>query len=147
MSQAKLGVGAVFSRGNGASPEVFFAIPEVRNIPDIATMADDVEVTNLDSTAREYIAGLQDGQQFVITMNYIPTDTQHAALLSDAATVGGVVRNFHLFYPIGTTSPTHGQQFAISATVKGAKLSGAPNEARTLEITCKMTGAYVVTNI
>ena len=39
-----------------------------------------VDVTHLRSTAREYIAGLQDTGSFTFTMNYIPTDPGQLAL-------------------------------------------------------------------
>ena len=66
--------------GNGASPEVFTAIPEIKTFSGPSGSAAVIDVTDLSSAAKEKRMGLADEGQLSFTINYIPSDTQHTAL-------------------------------------------------------------------
>jgi hypothetical protein len=78
MTQAKLGAGSKLMLGNGASPEVFFKVAEVLRIGSIGQTAAEIDVTNLDSTAKEYISALPDGETVELQMNFIGGTQQNA---------------------------------------------------------------------
>lgn len=101
-TQALTSQKAQLQLGDGGSPEVFTLIPECRNIRGPQATKAEVDVTSLDSDAREFIAGLADFGQLTATMNWRPQDAIHKALR--ALFVSGAVRNFRLvFADVSTT--------------------------------------------
>ena len=78
MTQAILGAGSSLRLGDGASPEVFTKIAEVLRVGAIGQTAAEIDVTNLDSTAKEYIAALPDGETVSISMNFVGGTQQNA---------------------------------------------------------------------
>jgi predicted secreted protein len=81
-SKAFAGQGAALTMGNGASPEVFTKLAELKSIQRSGAKADQVDVTNMDSIGayREYLATLLDAGEISFTGNYIPSDATQAAL-------------------------------------------------------------------
>lgn len=143
-TKAKLGVGVELMRGDGGSPETFTKIPEVRTIPPVGGKNDLVEVTNLDSRAKEYIYGLSDGKELTFDINYDRTNAQHLGLISDQ--VARTTRNFELFFPdVPDASPRAGQVMSFAALVIDTSVGGGPNEARTMSATLKISGAVTIT--
>lgn len=78
MTVAILGAGSQFMLGDGASPEVFTKVAEVLRVGSIGQTAAEIDVTNLDSVAKEYIAALPDGETVDIQMNFIGGTQQNA---------------------------------------------------------------------
>jgi len=76
MTALVLGSLAQFSLGSGASPQVYTKVAEVLRIGPVGSTAPEVDVTNLDSTAKEYIGGLPDGEQVEIQVNWLGGNTQ-----------------------------------------------------------------------
>lgn len=122
--------------GDAASPEVFTTIGEVVSIGALGQQNDLIEVTHLESLAKEYIGGLPDGLEIAVVCNYKPTNAQQVALIT-AVTVG-TSKNFKYTMPSGGGSLT----FSFAALVLGWNIpSTTPNEAVHLEATLKITGA------
>jgi len=84
MTQAVLSAGSKIGIGDGASPEVFNQIIEATTFGFPETTNDEVEVTSLDSTRKEFISGLSDGGSVTIEGNWIAGDTYHQALKTAA---------------------------------------------------------------
>ena len=82
MTLAVLGKGAQLGLGDGASPQVYTTIAEVLRVGPIGSTNPEVDVTNLDSTAREYIAGLPDGLNVEFEMNFVVGNAQQQSLRS-----------------------------------------------------------------
>jgi hypothetical protein len=99
MTQAVLGAGATLQLGSGASPQVYTTISEVLRCGPIGSTNPEVDVTNLDSTAKEYIAGLADGNTVEFDMNWIRGANQ--ILLRTAQAAGNTI-NLRMVWP---TSP------------------------------------------
>lgn len=100
-NDAKLGLGTVVKRGDGAGSETFTRIDECIVIPEIGLENPLVDVTYSDATAREYIGGIPDGMELDFQFNYNSADTQQAGLISDV--VSKVNRNFQVTVPAATT--------------------------------------------
>lgn len=132
---AFIGSGSLLKLGDGASPEVFSTIYEVRNIGDLGQENDLIEATHMLSTAKEYIYGLADGVELPVVVSYKPTDTSHVALL--AAQAARTTKNFKLTMPSGGGSLT----FSFSALIRGWKLPLSPNEIAEMTFTLKISGA------
>ena len=85
MTLAVLGSGATLQLGSGASPQVYTTIAEVLRCGPIGSTNPEVDVTNLDSTAKEYIAGLADGNSLEFDVNWISSNTQQTSLRTSQA--------------------------------------------------------------
>ena len=100
MTSAVLGSGATLQLGSGASPQVYTTIAEVLRCGPIGSTNPEVDVTNLDSTAKEYIAGLADGNSLEFDVNWISGNTQQTSLRTSQA--AGSTVNIKMVWP---TSP------------------------------------------
>lgn len=107
MTSAVLGSGATLQLGDGASPQVYTTIAEVLRCGAIGSTNPEVDVTNLDSTAKEYIAGLADGNTVEFTVNYIQGTQQQSLRTSQAA---GSTVNLKMVWPF---SPETTAQFDL----------------------------------
>lgn len=81
-SNAILAQGTKFAVSVDGSPPSFSDIPEIRTIGGPDGSAPTIDVTDLDSTAREYVLGLKDEGAFSLGIMYIPANAVHAQLRS-----------------------------------------------------------------
>lgn len=136
-TQAFLGSQTLFKLGNGASPEAFTTVAEVVSIGPLAQRKDLVEVTHLESTAKEFIGGLSDGQEIEIVCNYRPANAQQNALMIAAAT-NSAVKRFQYQLPSGGG----GLIFTFSALVLGSSVGPTtPNTATQVSYALKISGS------
>ena len=98
--------GVLLQLSDDASPEVFTTIAEVSDIQMATGQAAVIDITDLSSTAKEKRMGLADEGQATFTCNYIPANTQHAAL--KAARSARTRKHFKLVY---TDSPNSTDTF------------------------------------
>ena len=85
MTSAVLGKNATLQLGSGASPQVLTTIAEVLRCGPIGSTNPEVDVTNLDSTAKEYIAGLADGNTVEFDVNFLAGNAQQLSLQTSQA--------------------------------------------------------------
>ena len=107
MSNAIAAYGTLLQVGDGAGPEVFTTIAEVKSISGPSFSSEVIDVTTHSSAAagawREKIASLIDPGELSFDINLVPTDTQHVALRTDM--VNRTKRNFKIVFPdSGTTT-------------------------------------------
>lgn len=131
MTSAVLGAQSQLKLGDGASPEVFTLVAEVLNIGPVGSVAPEVDVTNLDSAAKEYIGGLPDGQQVEFEVNWLAGNTQQEALRDAVGTTKNIQivwsdssqADFALVilgFNRGETSPENQLTASISGRISGA---------------------------
>lgn len=84
-TSARIGYGTLFKTGNGATPEVFATLAEVTAITPPAMARDTVDATHEESPGawREFIAGLKDGGEVSLELNFISGGTAAAALTAE----------------------------------------------------------------
>jgi len=99
--------GVLLQLSDGASPEVYTTIAEISDINFATGSASVIDTSDLESTAKEKRMGLPDEGQCSFTCNYIPTNTQHAAL--KAAKAARSLKNFKIRY---TDSPNTVELFS-----------------------------------
>ncbi len=133
-SSALTSQGVTIGVGDGASPEVFTTIAEVKSIDGPGGQANEIDVTDLSSTAKEFALGLQDEGDITLDINYIPGNTQHAQLRSDRA--AGTSRNYRITF---TDSPATTWTFA--AYVKGFSISNAVDNITGASVTLRVSGS------
>jgi hypothetical protein len=115
------------------SPEVYTSIPEVNTLAGPDGSASEIDVTDLASTAKEFLMGLKDSGSVTMEILYIPANVVHTALRAnwDARTLTGFQITFTDSPATLWTFNAYVQNFAISAGVDAA-LTGS--------ITLRITG-------
>jgi predicted secreted protein len=79
-TDAILAQGTKFAVSANESPPTFSDIPEIKTIGGPDGSAPTIDVTDLDSTAREYKLGLKDEGSFSLGIMYIPANAVHTQL-------------------------------------------------------------------
>lgn len=135
MTAAILGKNATLQLGSGASPQVYTTIAEVMRVGPIGSTNPEVDVTNLDSTAREYIAGLADGLNVEFECNFVVNNTQqqslrtsqeagstvHLKLVWNSSPQASAAFNFVLLdFQVGETTPDAQVSLRISGRISGS---------------------------
>ena len=135
---AESSFGSLLQVGDGAGPEVFTTIGEVRDISGPEYGADTVETTNHSSPGgwEEHIATILRSGEVTFEVNYDPTMATHnVATGIKGDLVDRALRNFKLVRAdAGTTTDT------FAAFVTGFKESHPVNGKITANITLKLTG-------
>lgn len=145
MTDALIGAGATFGRGDGASPEGFTSIAEVTSIGGPALGLGSVEATHLTSPNKwkEYIPGMLEGGEVTLELNFLPGNATQSdtsgGLLNDMRT--RAINNYQIAFPdspstqwivpafvtaFEPTTPVGDEKLAASVTLK---VSGEPTLA------------------
>lgn len=128
------GAGSQFLRGDAASPEVFTAVGDVVSISGPAIAKDEIEVTALDSTSKEFISALDDPGELTLELNWNPQDNQHVNLRSDAE--GNTVRNYRIVW-----NDVSSTQVDFAGEVMEFNIDTSPNDAVKASVRVKITGS------
>lgn len=85
---AKIGYDSTYAIGNGADPEVFTVVAEVTSISPPGRTRDVSEATHLQSPNKykEFIAGMSEGGEATITLNFVPAATDALVTAFEAET-------------------------------------------------------------
>ena len=86
-TNAFLGKGAAVYKGDTTGPTGFVKVAETRSFTGISQEGGEVEVTHLDSTVEEFIAGFPVADNIPVSSNWDPTSATH-----DEAT--GIIAEF-----------------------------------------------------
>lgn len=130
--------GMLLKIGNGLSSETFATITEIKTFSGPGGSATVIDVSDLSSLAREKRMGLNDEGQLSFTINYIPTNTQHALLRTQRAS--RELTSFQLiFTDTGLTT------WDFSAYVNGFSVSGAVDGVVEAQVTLEISGAITET--
>lgn len=129
--------GTTIARGDAASPEVFTALANITGISGPALEASDIDVTNLSSTAKEFLQGLEDAGMVELTGHYDQTNTQHQAMRD--AVGSGTPSNFRI-----TLSDSETIDF--TARVKAFSMDLAVDGPVEMSMSLKISGAPTFSN-
>lgn len=124
--------------GDGASSESFTAISEVKTFSGPGGSASVIDVTSLESTAKEKRMGLADEGQLQFTINYIPSDATHAALRT--ARANRTETNFRMVF-----TDAGAMQWDFAAFVTGFAVSGGVDAVVEAQVTLEITGIITET--
>ncbi len=128
------GTGTNFQRGDGASPESFTTVGDVTQISGPQITKDEIEVTALDSTAKEFLGALDDPGELTLELNWNPQDTEHVNLRTDAE--GSTVRNYRVVW-----SDVSSTQVTFAAEVMEFTISTEAQDAVKASVRLKISGA------
>ena len=93
-STAIVARGSTIGVGDAASPEVYTTIANIDSITGPGATAADIEVTDLSSTAKEFLLDLPDYGTVTCSGFYEPNNTQHEQLRADNA--ASTARNYRV---------------------------------------------------
>ena len=141
-SNAWWAYGSTFKLGDGATPEVFTAVAEVKDIDGPSITRDSIEVTNQDSDDgwREKIPGWRDGDTITVQANWLPSDSTQ-----DGST--GMLEHFNdddnKNYQVVTPTAV-GITVAFAGHITGFPLSLPLEEQGQVEFEITISGAVTI---
>lgn len=116
--------GSAWTSGGTATPVAWTKVANVKTFSGFDGSSSELDVTNLDSTAKEFEIGLQDPGQFTVEVDEDDTDAGQQALL--AAQAASTQKQFKLTFPNAKTATFNGYvkkvgtQGGVDAVVKRA---------------------------
>jgi hypothetical protein len=100
MAGETLTQGTKLQRGDGGAPEIFTNVPGITGITGLRSgQAGEIDTTDFDSTAKEFLPGLRDEGSLTANMKIILGNAQQEGLIADRA--AQVARNFRIVYRDG----------------------------------------------
>lgn len=135
---AVVGKGTQFKRGDGASNETFTALGEVQSISLPSRNRAIIDVTDLDSTIKEFQVGIRDSGEVTLTQYFKRDD--YLDMQTDFESNSAV--NYQIVF--GDTGNTT-IDFAAFVTDLGGSVPG-PDEVITVDVTYKITGDITVSS-
>ncbi len=130
--------GTLLKRGDGGGTEVFTLVAAITSFSGPNITSPTVDVTTMDSTAREYITGLADNGEITFDAIFVGNNAQQQGLQSDQT--AGTTRNFKLIFNDATLEANR-TTFSFAAVVTGFVFNGQVDDAWRVSITLKLSGA------
>jgi hypothetical protein len=132
MAQAIKSQGFKLEIDTGVSPTVWTEVKEVTSFNVFDGEAADIEVTHLQSTAKEFLVGLADNGNASFELNYVSTDAGQELV---RAAVGGAIKTFRI-------TLSNNEKYTFNGFVKSAPLSGGVDGKVDTSFNIKVSGAY-----
>lgn len=123
--------GLTYTSGGTATPVVYTKINGVQSFSGLDGAAGELDTTDLDSPAMEYISGLREEGKFGFEMKNLKADTGQIALR--AARASGAVTGMRLTLPDTSTA-------TFNVLVKTIPTAGEKNAVLRVSVDCKITG-------
>ena len=135
MSEAMSGFGTKLKIGDGADPEVFTELAEVNSVSGPGIALDTIDVTHDASPGgyKEYAAGLLDGGEIKLELNFLPANATQTGLLT--ALASRAAKNFKLEFPDSTVTT-----WSFAAFVTNFEPSAPVDGKLGASVTLKITG-------
>lgn len=124
----------VIRRGGDESPTVYTAIPQCVNINGPTASANEIDVTNLASSAKEYVTGLVDYGQVTFDLILDRNNAIHSGLKNDLD--NNTIRSYQIETPDGVVE-------SFEARVSGLDQNINTDDAVKASVTLRLTGPSV----
>lgn len=124
--------GVQLLRGDGGSPEILSLIGEVQSFDGPGGSATVIDVSTLQSLAKEKRMGLPDEGQFTFEVNLDPSDTQQMGLVADRK--ARVKRHFRMILTDAAATTLNWDAFVLDFKINGS-VDNVVKASVTLEIT------------
>lgn len=124
--------GLVYTSGGTATPVTYTQIKEVKTFSGFDGQASEIDVTNLDSTAKEFRLGLVDEGGFSFEMNQVNTDPGQIALR--ASKNAGTIRTYQLTLP-------NAEVATFTAFAKALPTAGGVDGVLTSSVALRISGS------
>ncbi len=135
MANAIESQGFKFEIGNGDSPTTYTEVKEITSFSGFDGAASEIDVTHLQSTAKEFLMGLQDFGSFQMDVNHLPTDAGQDAMR--AAKASRDIQDFRI--TLSDASQITFRGYVLSNALSGA-VDGKVDGSFTIRITGAVSG-------
>ncbi len=129
--------GTVLAKGDSASPIVYTAVGSVTSISGPSSTRGEIDVTTMDSTAKEFNLALLDHGTVECGLVYDERNTQHAALRTDF--VANTVRDWKI-----TDAGSPQAVYTFQGRIQSLPLDFSTDEVVRVTMTIRITGALTV---
>lgn len=121
-----------------ATPVTYTQVKNLKQYSGLDGAASDLDATNLDSTAKEWIPGIIDNGQFTVTVDDDPADAGQVAVLAKQGVAGTL---FKIVLPSAASLPN----VAFTGYIKKFSMTGGVDKILERGIDVKITGAVTRT--
>lgn len=122
----------------GVSPVTYTAVANVVSISGIGGQKSDIDITNFDSTAKEFLTGLEDPGEVQVEINFAPSAATHDTLWT--LKNDGTLRTWRV--RMSGTSPY--DYFEFAATVKQFQVNFQTDDVVRATVTLRLSGAITL---
>lgn len=130
--------GKVVTAGSGtATPITFTQVKNIKTVAGLDGSAADIDVSNLDSTAKENRPGLPDSGQWTMQVDDDPTDPGQIAVRAASQATPPTVKQWQVTYP-------NGKVLTFTAWVKKYSVSAAVDQVIKGDIALRISGPYTL---
>lgn len=119
------------------TPATYIPVAGLKSLAPPSPTKDEIDTTDLDSTAKESIAGMIDYGTLAVSGNAVKDDAGQDAVRADANDPNAPVRNFKIIFP------KLGLQYVFPAWVKSWVIKAETNAAYQVEGQLRCTGPAV----
>jgi hypothetical protein len=126
--------GLTYTSGGTATPQTYTKVNGVTSFDGFDGTADELDTTDLDSTAKEFISGIKDEGKFGFEVKILKTDAGQIALRANRTS--GAVVGMKLSLPDASVA-------TFNCIVKSIPTSGAVNAVLKGKIDCRISGPVV----
>jgi hypothetical protein len=127
-----------YTSGGTATPVTWAKVGECKDVSAGGASVNEIDVTDLDSTGKEFFPGLQDSGDVTVEINYLPTDAGQGA--ARTAFEGSQIKSYKITTPQGTTY-TFNALVKNFPTIPKASVDGVQSGSITLKISGSVTKA------
>ncbi len=126
--------GLAYTSGGTATPQTNTKINGIQSFSGFDGQVSEIDTTDLDSTAMEYISGLKDEGNFSLDVKVLHADP--GQLVLRAALSAGTTKTFTLTFPDATVA-------TFNAFVRSFPVAGGVNELVKVTVDMRITGPVV----
>ena len=138
MAGQYLGRGGKLFVGDANTPENFLAIGNVIDYNGPQLNSPEIEVTNMDSTEKEYLSDLRDPGTATFNLHHNPADAQQVGLFDDQ--LAGTTKYYK--HQLGTNAEPN---MIYAAFVQNLPFSAAYNTPVQIALTLRISGSITAT--
>ena len=142
-SSAGIGLGTILSIGTTGGTPTFTTVGEVKSFSQSGRQVSTEDVTNMQSSAKEFIPTLVDSGTWDITGNRVSSDAGQVAM--EAAFQGLTVLPFKIQLPKTSTQNSTGDLFTFNALVQELDYTVGVDKATTFSCKLKVSGLIALT--
>ena len=142
-SKAGIGLGTTLMIGSGGTSETFTLVGEVKTISQSGRQVSTEDVTNMQSSAKEFIPTLVESGTWDISGNRVGSDLGQVAM--ETAFSSLVIHDFKVVLPLANGQTTSGDTFAFTALVQDLNYSVSVDKAVTFTAKLKVSGTIALT--
>lgn len=122
--------------GDTGSPNAYVAIPGVTSISAPTAQNPKIDASDLDSTSKEFIAGLKDNGEMSFSINFAPDNVTHLALRAAFVAAPATQKMWVIQWP--DTAPNVRWEF--QGFISGYQPKAGVDEKLTAEVTVTVSG-------